>query len=93
MLYYVNDPSLRAVRNAAGDDYTPAYIPAMLAFMGMTGREIAPDELPTLTADDVVLVGSSELPMTDATVILMGTQPTALARKRQNYGYYTAQNG
>jgi hypothetical protein len=93
MLYYVNDPSLRAARNAAGEDYTPAYIPAMLAFMGMTGREIAPDELPTLTADDVVLVGSSELPMTDATVILMGTQPTALARKRQIYGYYTAQNG
>ena len=38
MLYYVIDPTLRAARNAVGEDYTPAYIPAMLAFMGMSGQ-------------------------------------------------------
>ena len=93
MLYYVNDPSLRAVRNAAGEDYTPAYIPAMLSFMGMTGREIAPDALSTLTSNDVVLVGAAELPATDATVILLGTRPIVPARKRHIYGYYTAKSG
>ncbi len=88
MLYYVNDPSLRAARNAAGEDYTPAYIPAMLTFMGATGREITPDALSTLRADDVVLVGASDLVATDATVILLGTQSIVPSRRRSIYGSY-----
>ena len=91
MLYYVNDPSLHAARNAAGEDYTPAYIPAMLKFMGMTGKEIAPDALSTLTKDDIVLVGDMKADSTDATVILLGT--SAPVRRRAVYATYHTQNG
>jgi hypothetical protein len=97
MLYYVNDPSLRAARNAAGEDYTPAYIPAMLSFMGVTGKEILPELLPTLQKEDVVLLGADRAPeeaACEATVIYFGVPtPTAPARCRRIYGTYQAKNG
>ena len=93
MLYYVNDPFLRAACNARNEDYTPAYIPAMLAFMGITAKVIAPDALSSLTASDIVLIGAPDLPETDATVIFLGTQQTVPLRLRHIYGYYMAQNG
>ena len=96
MVYYINDPSLRAARNAAGEDYTPAYIPAMLKFMGMTGCEIAPDALSTLQKEDVVLLGADGT--TDAasaaTLIKLGVQqPTVPERRRQVYGSYLTKSG
>lgn len=97
MLYYVNDPFLRAACNARNEDYTPAYIPAMLAFMGMSGQEITPDTLPTLQKEDVVLLGADDfgdLNTCQATVIKLGVpHPTVPTRRRHIYGTYIAQNG
>lgn len=97
MLYYINDPSLRTARNAAGEDYTPAYIPAMLAFMGVTGKEITPDTLSVLREEDIVLLGADGTVVPDtcpATVILLGVaQAPTPARQRRIYGSYLAKNG
>ena len=96
MLYYINDSSLRAARNAAGEDYTPAYIPAMLKFMGMTGCEIAPDALSTLQKEDVVLVGADGTAdvASAATLIQLGVpQPAVPERRRQVYGSYVTKSG
>ncbi len=97
MLYYVIDPTLRAARNAVGEDYTPAYIPAMLAFMGMTGKEIMPDALPALRKEDIVLLGADHdvsLEICPATIVMLGVpMPTVPSRRRHIYGTYIAQNG
>ena len=96
MLYYTIDSTIWAARNAAGEDYTPAYIPSMLAFMGMTGKKIAPDALSTLTKDDVVLLGTDcAIPATCAATCIRFGVPGAEAptRRRHVYATYLAKNG
>ncbi|MBQ7338184.1 MAG: hypothetical protein IJW40_06995 [Clostridia bacterium] len=100
MLYYVIDSSLQAKRNAAGEDYTPAYIPAMLAFMGVTGEAIVPDAMSTLTERDIVLVAAdrpAQLSDCKATVILMGAceenDSSVPARVRRIFGEYMTKGG
>ncbi len=100
MLYYINDPSLRAARNARGEDYTPAYIPAMLSFIGATGTAIPEDALPTLKESDVVLIAADRpaaLPECVATAIVMGAPEVGFAsvpqRQRRIYGNYLTADG
>lgn len=74
-LYYLFDEDARRQRNAQGLDYTPAYLPAMLAFMGATAQPIAPSALARLQEDDVLLVGAEHpeiLPL--CRVIRMGRE-------------------
>lgn len=100
MLYYINDPSLRAQRNVQGEDYTPAYIPAMLAFVGATGTPITADALATLKETDVVLI-AADRPTTlsdcAATAIVMGAPENGCApvprRHRHIYGEYLTADG
>ena len=73
-LYYLQNDSLRAALNAAGQDYTPAYISALNAYMGVTATPVSSNELGSLTSDDILLVGAERLDaMPACRVILMGT--------------------
>lgn len=97
-LYYLQNQSLRAALNAAGQDYTPAYISALNAHMGVTAAPIAPDRLDSLTADDILLVGAERLDtVPSCRVILMGTGlgrdvPTP-ERVRHVFAHYLTEKG
>lgn len=76
-LYYYQNKALWQEKNAAGLDYTPAYIKNMLFFMGATGTPCAPDEVANLTEKDVLLIGAETIeviPQNVGTVILLGTE-------------------
>lgn len=76
-LYYYINPTLWQEKNAAGFDYTPAYIKNLLIFMGATGTPCSPEQVKDLTDNDVLLVGAetlSEIPQNIGTVILLGTE-------------------
>ena len=63
-VYYLFDPERKAMLNAAGKDYTPAYIPEILSMLGVTAQPIGPQALieGVLKASDILLTGSEALP-------------------------------
>ena len=71
-VYYLIREDVRAERNRAGLDYTPLYIPCLLAWMGISGEPIEAEAISSLTDDDVLLVGCEEL---DLALIAPGTGP------------------
>ncbi len=76
-LYYYINPTLWQEKNAAGYDYTPAYIKNLLIFMGATGTPCSPEQAKDLTANDVLLIGAEridEIPTNVGTVLLLGTE-------------------
>lgn len=56
---YLLDRSLWQEKNINGEDYTPAYIPALCAYMGITAIPCAPEEVTALGDQDVLLIGAS----------------------------------
>ncbi len=97
-LYYLQNESLRAALNDAGQDYTPAYISVLNAYMGVTATPIAHDKLDTLAADDILLVGAERLDTIPACrVILMGTglgrDVTPAERIRHVFAHYLNECG
>ncbi len=73
-VYYLYNENERARLNENGLDYTPAYIGALCAFMGVTASPIAPDELDKLCEDDVLIVGSERVDaLPKCKCVLLGT--------------------
>ena len=94
-IYYLRDRDKQRCLNAEGIDYTPAYIPALAAYMGICVREINEGSLDTLCRDDLLLVGAQrieKLPDCDCSVILLGGKigkdVTPQKRVRRIYARY-----
>ena len=60
-LYYYHDRFAHAQRNAAGLDYTPAYLPAMIKNLGFSAEELTAKDIFLLTAGDLLLIGAETL--------------------------------
>lgn len=97
-VFYLHNQSVREARNSAGLDYTPAYIPALTAHMGVTATPISSEELGTLAPDDILLVGGERLDTLPACrVILMGAglcqDVTPAVRVQKVFAHYINKNG
>lgn len=62
-LYYYHDAKTHALLNAAGLDYTPAYLPVVLKNLGLTAKEIGGEEIAhgVLRPGDVAVFGCDVL--------------------------------
>ena len=60
-IYCYNDGRHRHIKNSAGEDYTPAYIPIMLKNTGFCTDIIAPDGLDDTEAGDVIFIGAETI--------------------------------
>ena len=58
-IYYLRNRDKQKSLNAEGIDYTPAYIPALAAYMGITVHETEEASLDTLCEDDLLFVGAN----------------------------------
>lgn len=94
-VFYLFDTNKRNQLNAAGQDYTPAYIRALLKYMGISGTACAPEALGMLGKDDVLLIGAESIdavPDGPGAVIMLGTRigaPLTPAAKRPHIcGWY-----
>ena len=104
-LYYYHDRFAHAQRNAAGLDYTPAYLPAMIKNLGFSAEELTAKDIFLLTAGDLLLIGAETLSKPEAAalsaaidrgchVIAFGTKaenvfPTAVSEVRGTDQYAT----
>ena len=94
-VFYLFDTNKRNRLNAAGQDYTPAYIRALLKYMGVSGTACAPEALGMLGKNDVLLIGAESIdavPEEPGAVIMLGTRigaPVTPASKRPRIcGWY-----
>lgn len=74
-VYYLQNDARRAELNAAGVDYTPAYIPALLAWLGASGTPCTAADLANLGENDILLANRNDLdtiPENVGYVILLG---------------------
>lgn len=96
-LYYLYDPAVRDAYNARGHDYSPAYLPAICAYLGVTASPIASEALSSLSPDDVLLIGAQRIEaLPDCRCILMGARvgenaPAAL-REERVFAHYLTEN-
>lgn len=73
LYYYVNEVQ-RSALHKAGLDYTPAYIPELLSFLGVSAEPLTPETLYKAEPDDVLFVGAEYTPeLPDCNLILFGT--------------------
>lgn len=97
-LYYLYDPAVRDTYNERGYDYSPAYLPAICAFLGASASPITSKELSRLLPDDVLLIGAQQIEaLPDCRCILMGTcvgkdAPVAV-REERIFAHYFTENG
>jgi len=87
-LYYLQNETRKCELNKAGVDYTPAYIPAILVWLGADGTACTPADLPSLTEQDVLLANLDDLdtiPENVGHVILLGG--SAVAREAVIHGH------
>ncbi len=73
-LWYYENPTLRAAKHAAGEDYTPAYLSALFAHLGVFARPC--ESFEHLGERDVLLVGAEQIdaiPEGLGGVVLLGT--------------------
>ena len=94
-VFYLIDRAKMTQLNAAGQDYTPAYIRALLKYMGISGTACAPEALGMLGKNDVLLIGAESIdavPDGPGAVVLLGTRigaPVKPASKRPGIcGWY-----
>lgn len=83
ILYLINDDRKKEL-NSRGIDYTPAYIPAILAWLGAYGKPVCPCGLDSLTKNDVLLANMDDLdaiPENAGAVILLGGGESIRQRK------------
>ena len=74
-LYYLQNDTRKNELNEAGVDYTPAYIPAILAWLGASGTPCTPDQVSALGEKDILLANRDDLqtiPEHVGKVILLG---------------------
>ena len=74
-LYYLQNDTRKNELNEAGVDYTPAYIPAILAWLGASGTPCTPDQVSALGEKDILLANRDDLqtiPENVGHVILLG---------------------
>ena len=92
-IYYLADPKRRVQLNAAGIDDTSAYLLPILNFLGMTGHSITPEQLESVTEQDVLLAVRTQLPPLPCTVIsFAASQDPAVAAEKKLYGSLLAEN-
>ncbi len=60
-VFYLYNENVRKARNEAGEDYTPAYIPCLLSWMGVTGHPVSSGEATSLRGEDILLAGCEDL--------------------------------
>ena len=87
-LYYLQNETRKNELNKAGVDYTPAYSPAILAWLGADGTACSPADLSTLTAQDILLANRDDLdaiPANAGHVVLLGG--SAVAREAVIHGH------
>jgi len=88
IFYLINDARKNEL-NARGIDYTPAYIPAILAWLGAYGKSVCPCGLGSLTENDVLLANMDDLdaiPENAGAVILLGGGESI--RQRKIFGHF-----
>lgn len=73
-LYCYHDKAAHKKLNDAGMDYTPAYLPIMLKNSGFSYLELLPEELPSLTTGDVLLIGAETLTFAQGTSLKMAIE-------------------
>lgn len=94
-LYYLYDPAVRNAYNERGYDYSPAYLPAICAYLGVTASPISSELLSTLSPDDVLLIGAQRVDvLPNCRCILMGTcvgkdAPVSVREERVFAHYFT----
>ena len=54
-IYYLYNENVRDSLNEKGYDYTPAYIEALLLYMGISAEKISSDKLSLLEKDDILM--------------------------------------
>ena len=97
-IYYLIDQTQWQCCNLAGKDYTPAYIPALAAFMGVTVTPVTKEQLDMLGTEDILLVGAQRLAqIPNCRVILMGTEreqePCGAVRCKKIFAHYLTKEG
>ena len=90
--YYGLDEHRR--KNSQGLDYTPAYLPALLTFLGVSAKRCTAEMLPGLDAGDCLLIGADTLPAypeNAGAVITLGTgigsQKAAAHREKRVFAH------
>ena len=87
-LYYLADKKRRAELNGKSLDDTSAYIPAILRFLGVSGKETDIDRLNELKETDVLIASGCKLPELLCTVISFAENINAYDIPEQKvYGY------
>ena len=74
-VFYLIDEKKWETRMEAGFDYTPAFLPGILARAGIKAKQIAPEETDRLTKDDLLLIGADitdSVPENAGALILLG---------------------
>ena len=88
-IFYLINEDRKKKLNARGIDYTPAYIPAILAWMGAYGKPVCPSCLASLTENDILLANMDDLdaiPENAGAVILLGGGESI--RQRKIFGHF-----
>ena len=92
-ILYLQNESRKKELNSRGIDYTPAYIPAVLAWLGAYGKPVCPCRLDSLTKNDVLLANMDDLdaiPENVGAVILLGGGESI--RQRKIFGHLLTEN-
>ncbi len=88
-IFYLQNDARREELNSRGIDYTPAYIPAILAWMGAYGIPVTTEGLGELTENDILLANMDDLdviPENAGLVILLGGGESI--RERKIHGHF-----
>ncbi|MBQ8401572.1 MAG: hypothetical protein IJX14_06540, partial [Clostridia bacterium] len=88
-ILYLQNNARKNELNSRGIDYTPAYIPAILAWLGASGKPVCPCSLDSLTENDVLLANMDDLeviPENAGAVILLGGGESI--RERKIHGHF-----
>ena len=73
-IYYLYNENIRDSLNQRGYDYTPAYIEALLLYMGICAEKISSDKLSCLEKDDILIVGAERIDkIPDCKTVLLGS--------------------
>ena len=73
-IYYLYNENVRDSLNEKGYDYTPAYIEALILYMGISAEKISSDKLSLLEKNDILIVGAERIEkIPDCRTVLLGS--------------------
>ena len=73
-IYYLYNTDTRDSSCSAGLDYTPSYIEAIIAYMGITADKISREDLHLIEANDILIVGAERIDtLPCCNIILLGS--------------------